>query len=417
MAGSRLKSWEALAKELEPFIERDGNGKPVHLPSQKFFARIKRSDISNAISLYHGGYTAVREKLGLPVRLIGERALSRDENLLRELQPFVEKLGRLPTRAELEAVGKTKVSAHLTHAGATRIAQLLGTTTKRKFGALSLLRPENLRRAIAEAGLTKLTKKELHDARRFDIERALRLTGLRKQIQQEIGAQQTEIDYKTPLADWQKLRQELEKIEEAIGHFPNDSELLAIKRTDVRRAIQVHHDGMKAVKTKYGVVEPARLKRFVYKPPTDEERQLIAKTRAGGRNAMDSAFQHWRYIISQEISHLWWHPENEDLRQEASLGLVESISRAKHADGFEAYARKRVRGRVYDWLHSRALLKIGRTQRIQMSYLGKRHKELRRKLGRPPSQDELSKATGFSVKEINELTQARKRRVQLREER
>lgn len=54
------KNWENTKKELEEAI-KENNGK---FPTQKKLYEMGRSDLANGIIRYHGGFPAVREKIG-----------------------------------------------------------------------------------------------------------------------------------------------------------------------------------------------------------------------------------------------------------------------------------------------------------------------------------------------------------------
>ncbi len=123
------KDWNNFKREILPLIEENGN-----LPSTWTLKQKKLYSISNAISKYHGGIQAVREKLGLPKwpnAKIKEKEFNKYDNfevLIEELKPIITEYKTIPP---YHVVGK-KLSrqAHLsigkTHGGYVKLRSKLG---------------------------------------------------------------------------------------------------------------------------------------------------------------------------------------------------------------------------------------------------------------------------------------------------
>ncbi len=410
MAKSRLSDWQVLKKELIPHLKIDPKTyTPIGLPSTRYFQQIGRHDLVHAIIEQHGGFQEVRRKLDLPqVRLLGKSSLMHDENLFAALRPFVNRLGRLPTIHELQIAGERRVASALCRKKVERVAELMGIKPKTRYGKRSLQIPANLDEVIREAGLERLTESELKERGRADILGAFHRGAQRGEAQRRFGMRITSKKPTNPFKEWEKLKRELEEIQCRIGHFPNSLELAAIKRHDVNFAIYKYHGGINAVRERFGIIK----KKYEAKELTEKERQLLEEARSGEKSAVQKVFEHWKHLIDSETRNLRWHWDYVDLRQEASAGLLEAIKRRKSTSRFNSYARLWIRGEVLKWMRSRAILKINRTQRARQTYISTHIEEMQNQLGRKPTLEELSQATGFTLEELGEIMmieQARKR--------
>jgi RNA polymerase sigma factor FliA len=104
------------------------------------------------------------------------------------------------------------------------------------------------------------------------------------------------------------------------------------------------------------------------------------------------------------------HVNRDDLHAAARLGLAEALSRPDPSDdpAFEAYALRRARGAVLDEL--RGLDLLTRTERAHLKDIRKQAERLSKELGREPSRDELSTATGLPAGTCDRLMVAGLRR-------
>ncbi len=95
--------------------------------------------------------------------------------------------------------------------------------------------------------------------------------------------------------------------------------------------------------------------------------------------------------------------KSEDLEGYGMIGLLESIDRFEPDRGipFEVFARLRIRGAMYDYLRTLDLLpRIARrnVHRIQVQVHA-----LTRRLGRAPTESELTKATGLASRQLRKV--------------
>lgn len=91
---------------------------------------------------------------------------------------------------------------------------------------------------------------------------------------------------------------------------------------------------------------------------------------------------------------------SEDLEGYGMIGLLEAIDRFDPDRGipFEAFARLRIRGAMYDYLRTLDLLP--RMARRHVHRLQDRARALARSLGRPPTDRELVRGTGWEMSSV-----------------
>jgi transposase len=139
------EDFENLKRELENVIEELGR-----FPSQAELNRMGRSSIYYAICK-HGGAQRVAERLGykLGYRPPGYWTL---ENLKKELEPIVEKLGYLPSQKELKKMGRGDIAYAIQRRGGyAKVARELGFEPKWSGKPLGYWNnPENVDRAYDE---------------------------------------------------------------------------------------------------------------------------------------------------------------------------------------------------------------------------------------------------------------------------
>lgn len=98
--------------------------------------------------------------------------------------------------------------------------------------------------------------------------------------------------------------------------------------------------------------------------------------------------------------------DREDLVQAGVIGLIDAIEKFDPERNVEflAYARRRIRGAVYDEL--RALDELSARSRRQKKCLQRTETELQNKLLRPPTEDETAEEMGVSLKQFRSLRAA-----------
>jgi RNA polymerase sigma factor FliA len=110
-----------------------------------------------------------------------------------------------------------------------------------------------------------------------------------------------------------------------------------------------------------------------------------------------------RRLAHQMIAKLPANVELDDLIQVGMIGLADALSRFDAAQGvqFETFATQRIRGAMLDELRGNDWMSRG-DRRHQRSIETAVHK-LEQKLGRAPSESEISREMGLSLTEYQEL--------------
>lgn len=99
------KEWENIRNELQPIIDELGD-----FPYDAYLKSIGRSDLVNAIKKYHGGFPVVREKMGFDVIKKSDNYWRDEKNLINELQPIIDNLGDFPVQSYLYSIGRSDIS-------------------------------------------------------------------------------------------------------------------------------------------------------------------------------------------------------------------------------------------------------------------------------------------------------------------
>jgi RNA polymerase sigma factor for flagellar operon FliA len=110
-----------------------------------------------------------------------------------------------------------------------------------------------------------------------------------------------------------------------------------------------------------------------------------------------------RRIAAQVASRLPSSVERDDLVQEGMTGLLDALRRYVPQDGlsFEAYARTRIRGAIYDALRREDLLP--RHRRDRLKHVQATVHALQHELGRDAEDAEIAEAAGLSLDEYHAL--------------
>lgn len=96
------------------------------------------------------------------------------------------------------------------------------------------------------------------------------------------------------------------------------------------------------------------------------------------------------------------HVSRDDLASAAKLALIEAVGRFTGSlDEIRAYCYTRVRGAVYDEL--RRLDPLSRRTRVQVNLVRRAAAQLESSLGRQPTNQEVSTATGIRTEKVRQL--------------
>ena len=235
---SRQKSvgyWtdEVTIYELILIIEKLG-----HFPTQTELVKMKRSNLSSAISL-NGGIVKFQRILGYEAKVKPAGYWS-DETIISELEPIINELGHFPTQYELIKMEKTGLSVAIgRHGGCPKFQELLGCEAKRKHRGYwtdgTII--DELKPIINELGHFP-TIIELIKIKKGDLIGAITQYGGIVKFQRILGyeSRQKSVGYWTD----ETIVSELEPIIEELGHFPSVYELVKMKKGDLMSAITLH---------------------------------------------------------------------------------------------------------------------------------------------------------------------------------
>ncbi len=132
----------------------------------------------------------------------------------------------------------------------------------------------------------------------------------------------------------------------------------------------------------------------------------------GDRAAREKLLEHYLYLVRIVVGRILYvlppSIDREDLEGYGVLGLIQALDRFKPQRGvrFETYALSRIRGAVLDYL--RSLDPLTRGERQDLRRVLEVWQKWEAEKGKEPTLEELSGATGLSVREITWLVERRK---------
>ncbi len=192
-----FKDWNNLKKELQIIIN-----KLSHFPSDRKLRELKMNQISRSISKYHGGFSAVRKKMGYKPLERPKGYWQNWNNFEKELQPIIDQLGHFPTQQDLKNFNfQAIIQTFKYHGGVNTVRNKMGYKPIRKT--------------------------------------------------------------KGYWEDWDNFEKELQPIIEQLGHFPTQQEVYKFKKSSINRAISQYHRGLEAVKQKMGYSETQQLENLL----------------------------------------------------------------------------------------------------------------------------------------------------------
>lgn len=110
-----------------------------------------------------------------------------------------------------------------------------------------------------------------------------------------------------------------------------------------------------------------------------------------------------RYLVKRMSAHLPPHLDEEELMSAAVMGLISSAERFEPARGiqFKTFAEQRIKGMLLDELRSQDWL--SRSVRTKYKRLEREFSDLRQKLGRDPTGEEIAAEMGLDLKQYHRL--------------
>ncbi len=235
------------------------------------WTRLQRIDsgLAAAITAHHGGYIEAKRKCGKPVAL----GFGLDE--WRNLRPLLEELmrehdGDLPPAGDLMHSRKPRdravykaIKNH--HDGMAAVREKIGLKIRRFTGVMSLRHRRNfddvLKPLVEKLGYFP-TSTQLAHLKLYCVIHACRIYhGGFDAVRREYGFQLVAKRGERSLRHWENLERELKGVILLTGCFPTATDLRRMKKRYVYRAMNVHHDGIDAVRRKFGV-KPLRKRGF-----------------------------------------------------------------------------------------------------------------------------------------------------------
>ena len=105
-------------------------------------------------------------------------------------------------------------------------------------------------------------------------------------------------------------------------------------------------------------------------------------------------------VVKSMLSYLPRCADFEELRSVGTTGLIAAVQKydPEQSGTFKAYASMRIRGAILDEL--RRMDSLPRTRRAKVRELNRVVEELEQKLGRAPRNEEIAKAMGLTLAEL-----------------
>lgn len=216
--------------ELEILIKELG-----HFPKQKELQGLYKNNIIRGINKI-GGLNKVQELMGFKVGKL--QKYWTEEKCIDELQSIIQETGRFPMHEELKAVGKGGLSKAISKSGGiNKYHELLDMSYNLVpigYWTEDICILE-LNKIIESIGHFPL-QKELIKLNKQDLVGGINKNGGLTTIKEHMGYK---ID-KVLKGYWteEKCTEELQKVISDIGHFPSQSELTLLKRTNLTNAIR-----------------------------------------------------------------------------------------------------------------------------------------------------------------------------------
>ncbi|MBS3082006.1 hypothetical protein J4416_03705 [Candidatus Pacearchaeota archaeon] len=244
-----LMDWSWLKGELEAIIEENAG----EFPPQLCLQEIGRTDISNAIKKYHGGFPAVRKKMGHQL-VQNEYGLVSDWKWVsKQLKQIIDGEGKFPSTPRLIELDRGDLIGAIArhHGGINAVRKRLGyepaKKSKEQLSDWNWVQRE-FEKIIREDNGKFPTQRRLGELRKTHLQNAVTL------YHGGINAARQRMGYSLPsrpkgyLTNWENLESELLRISKELGHFPSKIELVKLRESSIAAAITLYHGGFKKVR-------------------------------------------------------------------------------------------------------------------------------------------------------------------------
>jgi hypothetical protein len=261
-AKSYWKSKENVVRELREVIAQLGGW-----PSSRDLRQRRLSSLSYAMGK-HGGVRLLREELGFPPEDVEPGHWQDVEHVLVPLREWMEKHGSFPTYTQLNQAGhKSLAKAIVAHGGYAAVRRRLGVDGGRKglgHWSHAETRDAVLRQAIAENGGKFPSADDLRRLGHGDLMNAISRNGGLAAASERLGFGCIARTPKRPNGYWQEfehVRKVILVVMEDIGRFPTPKELRKRGHHGMVCAIYEVHGGVGKVRERMGI-EPDPPKKF-----------------------------------------------------------------------------------------------------------------------------------------------------------
>jgi hypothetical protein len=255
-----FQNWDNLENELKRVIDKLG-----HFPSGDELIKLKKSSLAYAINKYHGGFHTVREKRGYEESIKQMGYWEDWKNVKRELKIVIDEVGYFPISKELRKLKKGSLaSAIIAHGGFPAVRKKMGHELKRVPNGY--LRDWNnfekeMNKVIKGNGGNFPTDGELRRLRKSGLNTAINFYGGVNFIRKRMGYN----ELRKSKGYWKNLenvKRELKSVIKEIGHFPSHKELEDMKKGSLGMAIRKYHGKINAVREKMGYKEGQKHKGY-----------------------------------------------------------------------------------------------------------------------------------------------------------
>ncbi len=257
------KEWDNVEDELRKAI-KENNGE---FPSQRRLNEMIRSSLARAIAEYHGGFPAVRGRIGYELIKKPHKYWKKWENVEKELKKAIkENNGEFPSQKKLEEMRRGGLAHAITtyHGKFSEVRGRMGYGKRKKVDGY-WKKWENvekeLKKAIEENNGEFPSQRRLDEMGRGGLASAIiRYHDGFPVVRKKIGYELKEKP-RMYWPKWENVNRELEEaIKENNGEFPSQTRLYGMGRSSLARAITKYHGGFPVVREHIGYNEQMRIK-------------------------------------------------------------------------------------------------------------------------------------------------------------